>query len=988
MPFFFKLAIRRTVLYLACAAGCLTAFSNNLYSYEKPVPPFSFLSTTMTGAHDFIESENDHDGRGVVIFILDTGVDMGIPGLQKTSAGEVKVIDARDFTGQGDVRLDSVRVSEYGGEEVLELDGRRLYRPLDMPYTPADGIYWMGWLDEERFKNSSVTDINENGDETEKFGVVAFPVQEGNESTWICFIDIDNDRQMDDEKPFRNYNMNYDTFRFTAREENGGRKSLAFSLHIYPDEKKISFHFDDGSHGTHVAGIAAGFEINNEKGFHGIAPGARLISLKIGNNTLSGGATVSGSMKWAFDFVVEYSRNNDVPVVVNMSYGIGAEIAGESRIEEYLNTILSKDDRVVVCVSAGNEGPGISTMGNPAGSRRVISSAGLLPPETGNNLLNTSSKENLIFFFSSRGGLLAKPDIVSPAYAASTVPQFAQGEKYGGTSMASPQTTGAVALLLSALRQEYPSLKYNNVMVRRALKNSAKELSGYTFLDQGAGLIQVPQAYELLVEYARRGINTFDVTYEIETDNPAYQDGTGSAAYWRTGGFVPVNGGSQVFNIKAVFPEDAKPGIIENYFKTLYVKSTQPWLKLNQTECYLKEDHVTAVPVHYDAGYFQDPGIYTGKIVAYDREGGGGEFERKAAVFELWNTIIIPYQFTSENGYAQSITYRRIDAGKIDRYFLNVPPGASGMTIRLKASPGSECSVRPHIFKPEGREWGYFSFTDEKTRPIDIEIPAGEIVPGDWELDIYAGITNADVSVYDLEISFFGISSDPGSITGITYKKGEKPGFTFSLLNEFNTLFTGKAEGSIDGYMARVERIIEDNPKDEYPFSISDDIANAEFKIEFTKEMFNRFTDIAVNIINDEGKIVVSDAFGYRSGTVKFNNPEPGGYSLQVVGGFTFPEDAEMWRYSLVEKYHTSEAIAVRVTANGEDGLMLYPGYPVQCRAELDNAPRIVPEGMKPFGSIGLHPEDSQINAAVIPVCMESGWEIKRVEWKRKAVKN
>ena len=173
---------------------CMTVFSASSGGEvkENAVPPFSFLSTTLTGAHDFISAHPESDGRGVVIFILDTGVDMGIPGLEKTSDGKVKVIDARDFTGQGDVFLDSVRIVSREDEEYLELDGERLYRIGGLPCQPRDGIYWMGWLDEARFMNSDVTDLNENGSGADKFGIVSFPVDEAGKENWVSFIDLDN----------------------------------------------------------------------------------------------------------------------------------------------------------------------------------------------------------------------------------------------------------------------------------------------------------------------------------------------------------------------------------------------------------------------------------------------------------------------------------------------------------------------------------------------------------------------------------------------------------------------------------------------------------------------------------------------------------------------------------------------------------------------------------------------------------------------------
>src|SRR5690606_9877104 len=103
----------------------------------------------------------------------------------------------------------------------------------------------------------------------------------------------------------------------------------------------VELHFDDGGHGTHVAGISAGHGIQGREGFDGIAPGATVISLKIGHNALSGGATTAGSMKRAIEYASKYARDHQVPVVMNISYGIGSEIEGQSDIDRALDEALA-----------------------------------------------------------------------------------------------------------------------------------------------------------------------------------------------------------------------------------------------------------------------------------------------------------------------------------------------------------------------------------------------------------------------------------------------------------------------------------------------------------------------------------------------------------------------------------------------------------------------------------------------------------------------
>ena len=67
--------------------------------------PWTQLSLSTCQVDDYRKANPGIDGRGVVIAVLDTGVDMGVAGLEKTTTGEVKVVDVQDFSQQGDVEI-------------------------------------------------------------------------------------------------------------------------------------------------------------------------------------------------------------------------------------------------------------------------------------------------------------------------------------------------------------------------------------------------------------------------------------------------------------------------------------------------------------------------------------------------------------------------------------------------------------------------------------------------------------------------------------------------------------------------------------------------------------------------------------------------------------------------------------------------------------------------------------------------------------------
>lgn len=942
------------VFFILASLILFSARFDFVSSQHRQPMEWEFLSTGTIGARQFIASHPNFDGRGIVIFILDSGVAMGVSGLATTSEGKIKVIDARDFSGQGDVALFSAKIGTEDQENFLEHpDGFRLYNHQRLDKAPPDDSYLIGYLDEKRFANSDVKDINNNGRYDDRFGILTFEVREGDSLYWIAYVDTDGDQQLDDEKCLRDYHIQFDTFQLRGGEKQFDRQLLTFALNIIPEEMIVSLHFDDNGHGTHVAGIAAGCQINDEVGFNGIAPGAQIISLKIGNGTYEGGCTVTGSMKKALEFAEDYARTHHQPVVINISYGIGSIREGSSDIDLILSSLLSANENIFVCVSNGNDGPGISTTGTPAAAPSVFSVGALLPADVANRIYGVKLASDKIFYFSACGGELNKPDALAPGSASSTVPQFTDDDFMRGTSMAAPQASGAAALLLSAAMQSDPKLSTRNILIHRALKFSAHPISGYNFLEQGNGIIHVPDAFRLLQRYSRNHRNDCVVEYEITTENPALSEGSGAAAFWRTGGYFPQREERQSFTLRPVFNDIIEANSRAKFYRAFDLVSSHPWLIPTKKSIYLKGEAPAAIDVRYDPTLLAQPGIYSGKIFGYRKQTGLQRPEPAALEFELLNTIIIPHIFDQKNSYQQEFSARPIQPGDLDRYFIQVPAGATAAKIKIAPSAAKFCNVTGFVYDPAGMQYSVTRPIASKEQNTEMEvIPHDALRQGIWEVDIYSDFANEHASYYDLSISFSSFKIEPITIADFTYEVGKAPRGDLQVTNQFAIPFYGFGRGTLLGYQRSQSKRIVGRDVFTYDFDVDSDIKMLEFDIQIEAESFIQFTDVAVTIYDARGKAVVRDAMDQLRTRLSLDRISGKAFILEIMVAFAHAKADAPWRFALTERYYTNETIGIKIYQGYDRVFKFYPFVMKELEFTMDQSPRIPPDGFSNFGII------------------------------------
>ncbi|MFI5713600.1 S8 family serine peptidase [Kribbella sp. NPDC051620] len=259
---------------------------------------------------------------------------------------------------------------------------------------------------------------------------------------------------------------------------------------------------DDVGHGTHVASTIAGTAAASAGKYKGVAPDAKLYDGKVCRLDGCPDSAILAGMEWA---ATEVKAK-----VVNISLG-GRDTPELDPIEEAVNRLTAQTGTLFV-VAAGNSGPDAGSIESPGSADAALT-------------VGAVDKQDQLAFFSSRGprtgdgGL--KPDVTAPgvdivaARAKDGVIGEPVGDKYlrlSGTSMATPHTVGAAAILA----QQHPTWKATEL--KGALMASAKVAAGQSAFEQGAGRIDVAKAIKQSV-IAEPGSVSFGTAQWPHTDD-------------------------------------------------------------------------------------------------------------------------------------------------------------------------------------------------------------------------------------------------------------------------------------------------------------------------------------------------------------------------------------------------------------------------------------------------------------------------------------
>ncbi|CAG7626621.1 S8 family serine peptidase [Actinacidiphila bryophytorum] len=897
-----------------------------------------------TGAVDFVKDHPTADGRGITIGILDSGVDVGHPALQKTTTGERKIVDWVTST-------DPI------------LDGDATWRPMvtavsgpsftasQRTWTAPAGNYLFSTFAEAATKGGDMLgDLNRDGDTTDVWGVLYDP------AAGTVRVDLDNDGDFGDDTAMKPYKDGFQIGHFgTDNPATAISESIPFTVEIRKDVPMdpyggtwvgktadfVNIGLVQSEHGTHVAGITSANGLFGGK-MNGAAPGAKIVSSRA--CTWTGGCTNIALTEGMTDLVVNHHVD-----VVNMSIGgLGALNDGASA-RDLLYQQLIDTYGVQLVISAGNDGPGVNTISDPGLADHVLSVGASISRETwAANYGSQTTVPYSLLPFSARGpredGGLA-PVITAPGAAINSVPTWEPGAPVAeagydlppgyamlqGTSMASPQATGAAALLLSAAKGQH--LHVTPAQLRTALISTAKTIPGFQTIDQGAGLVAVGPAWNLL----RRGgtTDTYTVKAPVDTTLSSYLQtpGYGTGVYDREGGLTTGQQRTYAVTVtRTGGPAHAQLHTLSwaHNDGTFSVASPVVVLPLNKPVTV----KITAKP--------RSAGVHSALLNVDDPLTHGTDTQIPAA------TVVS----TPVSGPSYTLTRTgTIQRDSTRSYFFTVPAGATSLEVAMGGlKPGSQTrfvSMHPYGVPMDSTQtpdcYPNYDNPANTCRP-DLRSYADPL-PGVWEIEVEARRTSPQLdNPYVLTVSVLGAAFDPAVQTLPEAKVGTPAPVSWNVTNGFAAISGGRLAGGPLGSALTSTPTIAEGDTRTTSLTLGSGVSRLDVSIGSPSD---QQADLDLYVYRD-GVLIAQSADGDAEEAVSLADPAPGTYTFEV-DGYSVPSGTTTYSY---EDVYYSAALG-QVSVDTSAPVNLAHGASATVSASVLAAAQ-APAGRQLFGQVQL----------------------------------
>jgi tripeptidyl-peptidase-2 len=749
-----------------------------------------------TQARSFLTKYPENDGRNIVIAVMDTGCDPGAPGLQVTSHGLPKIIDVVDCTGSGDVDtstvLEGLDLKGLSGRTLVLGTGERWQNPsgkwhvgVKAAYDLYDGELVKRMKKERKqvFEETHRGYITKAQKEADSFAA-DHPKVEGDmamkkkemearvEQLNALLTGYADDGPMLDVVCWNDGNTwraavssdgNFTTApalaNFVVEREwasLGEEEQMNYAINTYDEGCVVSVVCDLSSHGTHVAGIAAACHPEKPE-LNGVAPGAQVVSLRIGDNREHGMETGTGLCR-AFAHCIQSKVD-----LINLSYGEAASPAATGRIIEMATKAVTQHG-IIFVTSAGNSGPALSTIGAPGnGSDTYITVGAHVSPaamETQYSMLDKVPATP--YTWTSRGptqdGSLGVT-ICAPGSAITSVPNWtlSGAQLMNGTSMASPNACGCIALVLSALKAAGQT--WSSASIRRAIQATAAPLQGPGAepLAVGPGMIQVDACFD----YAMSNV---ELPYRDVT-MAASIVGRGRGLYLREPHEANSVGVYQV-KVKPTYRE-RDPSLHRAQIDlalNVAVTTNASWIKVPSYMVLTTGSRMGGFNISVDPTGLAMGQVHVEYVCGYDTDR-----PEIGPIFKVPITVVRPAPTTDcPAGQAPSVFKKvavQYTPGHIERSFVEIPAGATWAEIVVKVA-AFEGAARlfflhaiqniPHATFNKTQAEHVFRFTTAAEVKETMKVEGG----GTLEVTLAQFWSCLGCTECDIEVRFHGVLAD------------------------------------------------------------------------------------------------------------------------------------------------------------------------------------------------------------------------------------
>lgn len=720
---------------------------------EKPITAATAYAQSMVsmgplGVADF-RQQYSAAGDGVVVAVIDSGVDAGHPDLLTTSEGKQKIIDWKDFTGEGEVKT-PYRVT--WADTYTAPDGRS-YRLPDRPKSSSSARF--GYWDEYKVAGPYIDrDLDRNGNQTDRFGVLLVDSTKNGQFDTV-YVDTNNDGSFRDETPLSLYTQSYSVGRMgKPRDNSQPERQVDFVVcELDADGQWVRFGFDGYGHGTEVAGILGGY---SSYGLVGVAPGVQIMALKALGS--------SGTGDWfAIKQAIRYAAQNGADII-NISIGGLAAAASrfDSTASEWLNQIV-RDYGVLIVIAADNTGPGLSsgaTLGNPS---EVMAVGAYYSPAMWQRDFGVTVPSEGVWSLSGMGprsdGSYV-PSVIAPGGSPAPSPYWMYDTGYTtvvGTSVATPHVSGAAALLMEAAKDR--GYRYDRLTVKTALEMGARSISGYGVYEQGHGLIAPLASFNYLQQIQELPV--------LKARSPEGNGGLLARSY---------EPGSASFELTNLDDELVRVNIL----------SEKDWVKVGTSSLTLPPGVARQLTVQMDPP--TEPGVHSSFLMITDPQ-------RYGPSLTVPITYVRPLHLTGAPPHYS--TSQSLEVGRYQRYFFAVDSGTSSLDVSLAVpeGEGQQGLVRVHVFRPDG-EPVYTGAAGGTTGETTVSHSTPDPAAGVWEVVVTAA-PEAGIDVVNSTYSL-NVTEKPGPVQGeglqFSVKAGAAATFPITVTNTSGESITAEVE--------------------------------------------------------------------------------------------------------------------------------------------------------------------------------------------------